>query len=167
MHMARAEFLPKVNLFSSWEVDNQTFASRGGNNWAVGATLNFNLFDGGAKIARLKESKAREMQAEALHSQMASAVRLQVREAYLNLATAQKRLGVVKDATSQAGESLRITQNRYQEGLATITDLLRAETAKTVADKNALNAIFDCRLSYAALELATGELSGNSPAVNQ
>jgi outer membrane protein TolC len=48
MHMARAEFLPKVNLFSSWEVDNQTFAARGGNNWAVGATLNFNLFDGGA-----------------------------------------------------------------------------------------------------------------------
>ena len=30
MHMARAEFLPKVNLFSSWEVDNQTFATRGG-----------------------------------------------------------------------------------------------------------------------------------------
>jgi outer membrane protein TolC len=167
MHMARAEFLPKVNLFSSWEVDNQTFAARGGNNWAVGATLNFNLFDGGAKIARLKESKARELQAQALETQMASAVRLQVREAYSNLATAQKRLGVVKDATSQAVESLRITQNRYQEGLATITDLFRAETAKTAAEKNALNAIFDYRLSYAALELATGELSANSPAVNQ
>ena len=98
---------------------------------------------------------------------MASAVRLQVREAYSNLATAQKRLGVVKDASSQAGESLRITQNRYEECLATITDLLLAETAKTAADKNALNAIFDYRLSYAALELATGELSANSPAVNQ
>jgi outer membrane protein TolC len=167
MHMARAEFLPKVNLFSSWEVDNQTFAARGGNNWAVGATLNFNLFDGGAKIARLKESKARELQAQALETQMASAVRLQVREAYSNLATAQKRLGVVKDASSQAMESLRITQNRYEEGLATITDVLRAETAQTAAEKNALNAVFDYRLSYAALELATGELSANSPALNQ
>jgi outer membrane protein TolC len=167
MHMARAEFLPKVNLFSSWEVDNQTFAARGGNNWAVGATLNINLFDGGAKIARLKESKARELQAQALETQMASAVRLQVREAYSNLATAQKRLGVVKDASSQAVESLRITQSRYEEGLATITDLLRAETARTAAEKNALNAVFDYRLSYAALELATGELSANSPALNQ
>jgi len=167
MHMARAEFLPKVNLFSSWEVDNQTFAARGGNNWVAGATLSVNLFDGGAKIARLKESKARELQAQALETQMASAVRLQVREAYSNLATARKRLGVVKDATSQAVESLRITQNRYQEGLATITDLLRAETAKTVAEKNALNAIFDYRLSYAALELATGELSANSAALDQ
>ncbi len=165
--MARAEFLPKVNLFSSWEADNQTFATRGGNNWAAGATLNFNLFDGGEKIARLKESKARELQAGALENQMASAVRLQVREAYLNLATAQKRLEVVRGATSQAAESLRITQNRYEEGLATITDLLRVETAKTAAEKNALNAAFDYRLSYAALELATGELSETSAAVNQ
>ena len=167
MRMARAEFLPKVNLFSSWEADNQTFATRGGNNWVAGASLNFNLFDGGEKIARLKESKARELQASALESQMASAVRLQVREAYLNLATAQKRLEVVKDAASQAAESLRITQNRYEEGLVTITDLLRAETAKTAAEKNALNAAFDYRLSYAALELATGELSETSAAVNQ
>jgi len=167
MRMARAEFLPKINLFSSWEADNQTFASRGGNNWVMGATLNFNLFDGGAKTARLRESKARELQAQAVESQMASAVRLQVREAYLNLATAQKRLEVVKDAKAQAAESLRILQNRYESGLATITDLLRAETAKVNADKNALNAIFDYRLSYAALELATGELSANSVAVNQ
>ena len=167
MRMARAEFLPKVNLFSSWEADNQTFATRGGNNWTAGATLNVNLFDGGEKIARLKESKARELEAAALESQMASAVRLQVREAYLNLATALKRLGVVKDATSQADESLRITQNRYESGLATITELLHVETAKTAAEKNALNAAFDYRLSYAALELATGELSETSAAVNQ
>ena len=167
IRMARAEFLPKVNLFSSWEADNQTFAARGGNNWTAGATLNLNLFDGGEKIARLKESKARELQAEALENQMASAVRLQVRDAYLNLATAQKRLEVVKDATSQAAESLRITQDRYEAGLATMTDLLSVETAKTAAEKNALNAIFDYRLSYAALELATGELSENSEAVKQ
>jgi len=167
MRMARAEFLPKVNLFGSWEADNETFTTRGGNNWTAGATLDLNLFDGGEKIARFKESKARELQAEALESQMASAIRLQVREAYLNLATAQKRLEVVKDATSQAAESLRITQNRYEAGLATVTDLLSVETAKTTAEKNALNAIFDYRLSYAALELATGELSETSAAVRQ
>lgn len=167
MHVARAEFLPKLNLMSSWEVDNQTFASRGGNNWIVGATLNFNLFDGGAKLARLRESKARDLQAEAQERQMTAAVRLQVREAYLNLATAEKRLGVVRDASAQAEESLRITQNRFEAGLATITDLLRAENARTAADRSALNARFDYRLSYATLELATGELSPGSPALNQ
>jgi biotin carboxyl carrier protein len=51
--------------------------------------------------------------------------------------------------------------------LATITDLLQVETAHTSAQKNYLNALFDYRLSYAALELATGELAPDSPAVTQ
>jgi outer membrane protein len=167
LHAARAEFLPKLNLMGTWELDNQTFAARGGNNWIAGATLNFNLFDGGAKLARLRESKARDLEAGARERQMEAAVRLQVREAYLNLATAEKRLGVVKDASAQAEESLRITQNRFEAGLATITDLLRAENARTAAERSALNARFDYRLSYAALELATGELSTSSPVLNQ
>jgi len=167
VHMARAGFLPKVNLFGAWEEDNQTFLTRGGNNWALGATLTFNLFDGGSNRAHLKESRARQRQAEALRSQISSAIRLQVRQAYLNLATARDRVDVSRGAASQAQESLRIIQDRYEAGLSTITDLLRAETARTSAQKNFLNAIFDYRLSYAALELATGELSADSQAVTR
>ncbi len=163
--MARAEFLPTVNLFSSWEEDNQTFAARGGNNWALGASLNFNVFDGGARRARLAAAAARQRQAEAQVAQMAAGVRLQVREAYLNLGTAQQRVEVSRAARTEAAESLRIVQNRYEAGLATITDLLRVETANTAAQKIYLDAVFDHRLSYAALELATGELSANSSVV--
>jgi len=165
--MARADFLPRVNLFSSWEEDNQTFAARGGHDWTVGASLNFNLFDGGAKRARVAEARARERQAAAQLAQMASAVRLQVHEAYLNLGTAQDRIQVSHQARAEAEESLRIIQNRYEAGLATITDLLRAETTRTAAEKNCLNALFDYRVSFAALELATGELASNSPAVTR
>jgi outer membrane protein TolC len=164
---ARAEFLPKVNLFSSWEVDSQTFAARAGNNWAAGATLNFNIFDGGATRARLAESRARERQAEALQQQMASAVRLQVREAFLNLNAARQRVEVSRGSASQAQESLRILQNRYETGLATITDLLQAESMHTAAERSFLNAVFDYRIAFAALELATGELSPDSQAVTR
>ena len=164
---ARAEFLPKINIFSSWEIDSQTFASRAGNNWAAGATLNFNIFDGGASRARLAEARARERQAEALQEQMASTVRLQVREAFLNLSAARQRVEASRESASQAQESLRILQNRYETGLATITDLLRAETMRTSAEKSFLNATFDYRIAFAALELATGELAANSPAVTR
>ena len=166
-HMARAEFLPKVNVFSSWEEDNQRFATRGGNNWTAGVSLNFNLFDGGANRARLAAAHYRQSQARAQVAEMVAAVKLQVREAYLNLSTAQKRVEVARTAQSEAEESLRIIQNRYEAGLATITDLLGVETARTNAQKNYLNALFDYRLSYAALELATGELAPDSPAAKE
>jgi outer membrane protein len=163
--MARAEFLPTVNAFGSWEVDNETFASRGGNNWTAGATLNFNLFDGGARRARLAESHARERQAEALRDQLASAIRLQVREAFLNLTAAGERVEVSRQSASQAQESLRILQNRYEAGLETITDVLSAETAHARAQRDFLNAVYDERIAFATLELATGELAANSQSV--
>jgi outer membrane protein TolC len=166
-HTARAEFLPKVNAFGSWEEDNQTFLTRGGNNWVAGVSLNFNIFDGGANRARLAAARYRQTQAQAQAAQMTATVKLQVREAYLNLATAQQRVEVARAAQSQAAESLRIVQNRYEAGLATITDLLRVETALTAAEKNYLNALFDYRLGCAALELATGELAEDSPAVRE
>lgn len=164
---ARSEFLPTFNIFGTWEQNNQTFLTRGNDNWIAGASLNFNLFDGGARRARLKASEARQRQAEAMRNQLALSIRLQVRRAYLNLTTARDRVDVSRGAAGQAGESLRITQNRYEAGLATITDLLRAETQHTAAQRNFLNAFFDYRLSFAALELATGELAADSAAVRQ
>lgn len=165
--LAKKEFLPRLDMMGSWEQDNQTFAARGGNNWIAGATLTFNIFNGGARKAQIAESKAYQQSAEALRARMESAVRLQVREAYLNLNAARQRVEVSRDSAAQAQESLRILRNRYDTGLATIMDVLRAETMRTAAQNNHLNAVYDYRLAFAALELATGELGPNSPAVTQ
>lgn len=165
--LARKELLPRVDLMGSWEQDNQTFASRGGNNWVAGATLTFNIFNGGARRARIAEFKAYQRRAEAMRSRMESAVRLQVREAYLNLNAARQRVEVSRDSTAQAAESLRILQNRYDAGLVTIMDVLRGETMRTQAQNNHLDAVYDYRLAFAALELAIGDLGPDSPAVKQ
>lgn len=165
--LARKAYMPRVDIMGSWEKDNQTFATRGGNNWVAGATLTFNIFDGGARRAHVAESRAYEQRAQAMLSRMGSAVRLQVREAYLNLNAARQRVEVSRDSANQAEESLRILRNRYDAGLATIMDVLRAETMRTSAQNNHLSAVYDYRLAFAALELATGELGPNSPAVTQ
>jgi outer membrane protein len=78
---ARAEFLPKVNAFGSWEEDNQTFLTRGGNNWVAGVSLNFNVFDGGANRARLAAARYQQTQANVQETELTAAVKLQVREA--------------------------------------------------------------------------------------
>jgi TolC family type I secretion outer membrane protein len=165
--LAQKEFLPRIDMMGSWEQDNQNFTSRGGNNWVAGATLTFNIFNGGARRAQIAQSRSYQRRAAAMRSQMESAVRLQVREAYLNLNAARQRVEVSRDSAAQAEESLRILQNRYDAGLATIMDVLRAETMRTSAHNNHLNAVYDYRLAFAALELATGTLGPGSPAVTQ
>jgi outer membrane protein TolC len=160
---AKAEFWPTVSAFGSWETDSLNFASNGNDNWIAGLNIHFNLFNGRTDRARLAESHLQERRSNALQDHMAQSVRLQVQKAYLELQTAGQRIEVNQQAAKQAEESLRIIRNRYEAGLTTVTDLLRAETAVIQAKTNFLRALFDQRISAANLELQVGRLSPSSP----
>jgi outer membrane protein TolC len=164
---ARSEFLPTVSLFGSWETDDQSFASRAGNNWLAGVNLHFNLFNGRADEARLAESRFQQRRTLAMQEHLVQAIRLQVQKAVLDLETAGQRIAVSQQAVSQAEESVRIIRNRYETGLATVTDLLRAETALTAAKGNHLRAVFDQRIGAAHLELQVGRLSPESRVIRE
>jgi len=164
---ARSEFLPTVSLFGSWETDDQSFASRAGNNWLAGVNLHFNLFNGRANTAKLAESRFQQKRTLAMQEHLAQAIRLQVQKAALDLETAGERIAVSRQAASQAEESVRIIRNRYEAGLATITDLLRAETALTAAKGNHLRAVFDQRVGAANLDLQVGRLSPESRVIRE
>jgi len=164
---ARSEFLPTISLFGSWETDDQSFASRAGNNWLAGVNLHFNLFNGRADEAKLAESRFQQKRTLAMQAHLAQAIRHQVQKAFLDLETASQRIAVSQQAVSQAEESGRIIRNRYEAGLATVTDLLRAETALTAAKGNYLRAVFDQRVGAANLELQVGRLSPESRVVRE
>jgi outer membrane protein TolC len=164
---ARSEFLPTISLFGSWETDDQSFASRAGNNWLAGVNLHFNLFNGRADEAKLAESRFQQKRTLAMQAHLAQAIRLQVQKAFLDLETASQRIAVSQQAVSQAEESGRIIRNRYEAGLATVTDLLRAETALTAAKGNHLRAVFDQRVRAANLDLQVGRLTPESRVVRE
>lgn len=82
--------------------------------------------------------------------------------AYLEWKAAQERIEVAGASVSAAEESLRITQNRYANGLATVTDLLRTETALLETRTRRLAAVHDQRVAAAMLELAAGTLNDAS-----
>ncbi len=164
---ARSEFLPSVSLFGSWETDDQSIASRAGNNWLAGVNLHFSLFDGRADAAKLAESRFQQKRTSAMQEHLAQTVRLQVQKAFLDLETAGQRIVVSQQAVSRAEESVRIIRNRYETGLATVTDLLRAETALTAAKGNHLRALFDQRVSAANLDLQAGCLSPDSRVIRE
>jgi len=164
---ARSEFLPTVSLFGGWEADDQSFASRAGNNWLAGVNLHFNLFNGRADAAKLAESRFQQKRTLAMQEHLAQAIRLQVQKAFLDLETASQRIAVSQQAVSQAEESVRIIRNRYDAGLATVTDFLRAETALTTAKGNHLRAVFDQRVGAANLDLQVGRLSPESRVIRE
>lgn len=158
---ARAEFAPRLSTFASFERDAETLGGPSGTNWTAGARLEVNLFTGGADKARLAEARAQERAAENHVEWFRSGVRLEVRQAYLESRAAQQRVQVMQGTSAQAEESLRILQNRYDAGLANITDLLRAQVAALDARTAYLAALHDWQVARAQLERAAGRLTAD------
>jgi outer membrane protein TolC len=162
---AQAAFGPRLNAIASWGLDDARFTGGGGNNWIAGVELQIDLFDGGAKRARLAREHAMKGRVDALHEAAISGIRLEVRKAYFAFDAARQQLGVARAAVGQAQESLRIGQNRYESGLSTITELLRMQEAAVRAQSDYSQSVYRLHTSYANLELATGTLSMNSAVV--
>jgi outer membrane protein TolC len=163
--MAKAAFGPRLNAFSSWQTDSRNLGWTGGNNWTAGLELQIDLFAGGGKLAELSRQRATQERGDAMVQSFTDSIRLEVRRAYFDADSARQQLEVARAATAQSDESLRIQQNRYEAGLSTLTDLLRVEEAQHRATTDYWNAVYRVATSYAALELATGTLTPESPAV--
>ncbi|HET7206325.1 MAG TPA: TolC family protein [Terriglobales bacterium] len=158
--IAKSSFGPRLNAFAGWEMDNPTLlAGGGGNNWLGGIELQIDLFQGGAKRAALSRERANAEKIAALKQVADDAVRLEVRQAYYDQDASRQQVEVARTAITQAHESLRIDQDRYDSGLLTITDLLGAEEAARRTQTDYWQAIYHFHISYANLELACGTMN--------
>ncbi len=162
---AKSSYGPRVNVFGSWEQDSPSIGWNGGNNWIGGVEIQIDLFDGGARRARVAREKALATRVAAGIDAVRDRIRLEVRSAYYDFDAARQQVSVARAAIAQAKESLRINQDRYDSGLSTVTELLRVEEATHRAQTDYWNAVYRVRTGLARLELATGTLNSNSPAV--
>ena len=163
---AHDSWLPQVGFRAALESDAQRFVTRGGANWLAAVSLRWNLFNGLADKARIAETSHYLERARADEQRTGSAVRLQVRQAYAGLQAARQRIEVARAAVAEAEESLRITQNRYEAGMANVTDLLRNETALLDSRTRYLAAVHDQRVAATMIEYAAGRLSADSEVLN-
>jgi outer membrane protein len=165
--LAKVDFGPQIGLFGNYERDAETMGGPSGTNWVAGARLDLNIFSGGAQRSRLAEATAQKLQAEHQLTWLRSGIDLEVRQAFLDAQAAAQRAAAARDAVNQASESLRIIQNRYQAGLVTITELLRAQTSQLDARTGYLAALHDWQVARAQLERAAGQLTMQSDLLNQ
>lgn len=89
---------------------------------------------------------------------LAEQIGLEVRRAHSELTAAGERRIQATNSTALAEKSLTIVQDRYAEGLATLVELLEAETSLTRARAREVEAERDLIVATATLQLAVGRL---------
>lgn len=161
---ARNEWLPRVDVFANFGTSRHNFVN-GSGDYTVGASVTFNLFDAG-RNARIAEARAAANLAASEQQHLTNQIRFEVVRAYQQFVSARERLKVAERIINQASEALRITQDRYQAGLTTITEVLRAETTLTRARLIVLSARHDYYVGYANVLLATGKMTDVQPFIS-
>jgi outer membrane protein TolC len=158
---ARSELLPQLSAYGNWEMDRQTFAGEGGNNWVAGVQLNLDILPL-SKRAHLQQAQAAREKAQAEEHSQDLAIRLAVSRAFAAHQTAERMVATAHASMDQSTEGLRILRNRYQAGLATMTDLLRAEDLERQSQNDYWRAAYGNTVAYAGLLYATGQLTPDS-----
>jgi len=86
-------------------------------------------------------------------------IRLQVNQAYELYLLSEKKIQVYEKAVEQATENYRITKNKYDNALATTTELLDADVALLQTKLGVTNAKADSFLAYNKLLQVTGSIN--------
>lgn len=118
--------------------------------------LSVPIWDSGITRARVTQARDDVEIAQLRLQQAKEGVALEVRQAYLNLQDAQKRLAVAQKGLEQATEALRLARVRFEAGVSPQLEISDAELAFTQAQTNFVNAQFDYLDAYAALQRAIG-----------
>lgn len=126
-------------------------------NWNIGLRLSVPIFDGGLIKSEInQEKKEFEKVTEEERSLRLDIIR-EIKDSYLNIENASKRIEVSQMAIEEAKENLRIEVLKYETGSGTSTDVINAQTALLRAETDYLQAIYDKNIALAALKKAIGE----------
>jgi len=119
-------------------------------------TLEYLIFDFGKRGANVNAAKQEELAAGADVIQVNQALAFRVASAYYQLVTAQERLQAAQETLRTAQTTQDAAENRLQNGLATLPDVLqaRAETSQAAFDQESADG--DEKIARVTLTEAVG-----------
>ena len=154
--VARSGHMPQIAAQASQNWKSNSWPGDDNDNWAVGVSVEMNVFDTGVTLSKIHGAEADLKKAQETYRDTVDSVNLDVRSNYLGLREAEKRISTTKLAVEQADEDYRIAQLRYMSGVGTNTDVLDAQVALTQAKTNYTQALYDYNTSKTALETSIG-----------
>ncbi|MFH1679475.1 MAG: TolC family protein [Candidatus Eisenbacteria bacterium] len=158
----RGRFYPNLFLVGSydWKRPDREFEDDFYDSWNVGLALDWTLFDGGARRSRGARASLEETRLRALLAMQEEGIRLEMERAYLLRRDARTALILAEEQCAAAEEFRRVVGEALGGGAATRTDLLDAETMRSAARKERVDARADLLLAEARLAYAIGGSAG-------
>ncbi len=157
------DYLPKLSGSASYGFGDGTrgdtiLFTTSQNSRTFGISLNWTIFDGFNRENNLANAKINRNNARANLSDSKNAVVRDIKVAYLEIDRLKETKLVSNENVEAASEDLKITQEKYNLGSATILDLLNVQVSLKEAQQSLIKSEFDLNLAIAQLENAMGKM---------
>lgn len=153
--MNKKGLLPRLNAFGEFNYNDKDIVGFGANGFMAGLSLSWDIFNGNETFNKIKQSKISVEKAQTEMQLYIEKNQLELQKAKRDLVSNQAKIQLAKTAKEQAGESLRIFENRYTQGLEKTSDLLVSQATDLEKQVNYLEAIKDYNLSAIQIEFLT------------
>ena len=156
---AKADQYPSINLTGGYiAADIPKFLSVY-NAVNIGVGVKYNIASLWKNKTKVQQAEVKVKQIESSQEILSDNIRLQINQAYQTYLVSVKKIEVYEKSVLQAAENYRITKNKYDNTLATTTELLEADVALLQAKLSVTNAKAESFLAYNRLLNAAGLLT--------
>ncbi len=160
VRFAKGAYWPNLSLTGGYIRTEQSPETTSLNREGIYATaaLNFPFFEGGLRVAEVKEAMARERQSRLLHEDLKKTIAVEVQSAYLDLVTQKSILKFLVDQRAFARDNYIAVNRQFEFGLAQSIDVIDANTLLVSAEQKVAEAGYSYRMSILRVKKAIGVL---------
>lgn len=161
VQVERADYFPNLSIFGGYGAEKSQFSSSSRDEqhgWQAGARATWKIFDGFSTSGRVATAENARIEAQLALTQGELNLDVEVRRSFYSYRNSVDLVAASQQVVTQAQESLRLAQARFDAGTATQLDVLDSQVALTQARTNEIQALHDANLALAKLEKAIGRL---------
>jgi outer membrane protein TolC len=153
---AKGGYYPSLSLTGGYVALNVPNAIQVSDAWNAGIGLRYNISSLWKTGAEISAAKAQLMQVQAQQAILGDNIKVQLYQSYEDYLVSLKKIEVLNVAVEQSNENYKITKNKYDNSLATTTDLLDADVQQLQAKLNYAYAKADAVVAYNKLLQTAG-----------
>ena len=159
----RAERLPHISIVAADHLDGPItievpVLDNNFNYWYIGIGVKYNISSLFKNNRKLKQARLNVRQAQEQRQLAQEQVENAVQEGYVNFLTAFTDLQTQENSVRLADENYHVTDNRYKNEMALLTDMLDASNMKLTADLGLVNARINILYNYYKMKYITHTL---------
>ena len=159
---AKGELLPSLSVAGDYGVIG-TNPSQSHGTFTASATLRVPIWQGGRAKGDIEQADAALVQRRAELEDLKGQVESDIREAYLDVATAASQVEVAQRNIHVTEEALDLTRQRYEAGIIDNVEVVQAQESVTSAKLDYINSVFAHNVAKLSLARAVGRAADNLP----